>query len=197
MSGGKVSGPQASRAIFLAGFMAAGKTTVGRMLGARLHAGFVDLDERITERARRSILEIFQNSGEDAFRQLETEALREVLNSAPPGGLLVIALGGGTLEKEENREIIRSGDHALIFLDAPVEELYRRCSPASADKVRPLAAVEENFRRLHAKRRPQYLSAGLRVNTQEKPPEQAAAEIERWLQQRWPQPISGRAREKN
>ena len=85
MSGGKVSGPQASRAIFLAGFMAAGKTTVGRMLGARLHAGFVDLDERITERARRSILEIFQNSGEDAFRRLETEALRDVLSSAAPG----------------------------------------------------------------------------------------------------------------
>jgi shikimate kinase len=196
MSGGKVSGPQASRAIFLAGFMAAGKTTVGRMLAARLQAGFVDLDERITERERRSILEIFQNSGEDAFRDLETEALRDVLGSAPPGGLLVIALGGGTLEREENRNIIRSGDHALIFLDAPVAELFRRCSPATGNEARPLATNEENFRKLYAQRQPQYLSAGLRVNTQDKPPQHATAEIERWLKQRWPQPISGRAREK-
>src|SRR5437868_1043113 len=120
----KVTRSQAGRAIFLTGFMAAGKTTVGRLLAEQLHARFVDLDERIMEREGQSIAQIFAQAGEATFRKIETAALRDVLSSAALHKVVVIALGGGTLEKAENRKIIQGGENALVLLDAPVDELY-------------------------------------------------------------------------
>ena len=72
-------------AIILVGFMGAGKTTVGRLLARRLRWQFVDLDDRICDSERRSVPEIFRDSGEEHFRRVESECLREVLEN--PGSL--------------------------------------------------------------------------------------------------------------
>ena len=82
------------RAVFLVGFMAAGKTTVGQELARRLGWDFVDLDARIESCERQSIPEIFRERGESGFRLAETGALRDLLTgSLQPN--CVVALGGG------------------------------------------------------------------------------------------------------
>lgn len=89
--------------LVLAGFMGTGKSTVGRLLAARLGVPFVDLDQRVESRQGRSVSEIFAREGEGAFRAAETRALEEAL-ALPERS--VIALGGGTLHQAENRALL-------------------------------------------------------------------------------------------
>jgi len=77
--------------IFLIGFMASGKTTVGRLLAERLDWTFVDLDKVIEDEAERTVAEIFASEGEPGFRKRETEALRDVVKRRK----VVVATGGG------------------------------------------------------------------------------------------------------
>ena len=72
--------------IFLIGFMASGKTTVGRLLAERLEWAFVDLDKLIEDGAAQTVADIFAAEGEAGFRKRETEALREVASAAEDGG---------------------------------------------------------------------------------------------------------------
>ncbi|MFY9843041.1 MAG: shikimate kinase, partial [Terriglobales bacterium] len=81
------------RAVFLVGFMACGKSTVGQELARRLDWDFVDLDERIEWRERQTISEIFRQRGEEGFRLAETSALCDLTDSLERD--TVIALGGG------------------------------------------------------------------------------------------------------
>ena len=158
----------ASKAVFLVGYMGAGKTTVGRLLAKQLGWEFLDLDEQITTRNRRSVAEIFETAGEDGFRRVESEALREVLRDlTPDSGPKVIALGGGTLSAPSNLELVRGSDMVLVYLDAPVTELYRRCS--QQDVVRPLQGTEAEFRARYEQRRNSYRAANITVNTIGKP----------------------------
>src|SRR5438105_14341037 len=127
-------------AIFLVGFMGAGKTTVGRILAERLGWRFIDLDDAIEAHEGRTIAEIFQASGESEFRRAEAEALRsriEQLDSAHPA---VVALGGGAYAQELNRKLIRGMAQPAVFLDAVADDLMVRCGKDSLE--RPLMADE-------------------------------------------------------
>jgi shikimate kinase len=150
------------RAVFLVGFMGAGKTSVGRALAR--HAGwhFVDLDDRIQARERRTVSEIFEQSGEAAFRRAEREALAELLKQHD-GKPLIAALGGGAYAQEEIVALLAESDAMVVFLDASPDELWRRCSTDVI--VRPLRREEWEFRRLYDLRRPRYLKASLLVET--------------------------------
>src|SRR5271169_4974862 len=119
--------PQAGtdRAVFLVGFMGAGKTSVGRSLGHRLGWSFEDLDDRIEARAGRSIPEIFRDLGVTEFRRLETTSLRDLLRELDAGPR-VVALGGGAFAQPENVAMLELAGVPVIFLDGPVEELFRR-----------------------------------------------------------------------
>jgi shikimate kinase len=81
--------------VFLTGFMGSGKTTVGRLLAARLSLPFVDLDETIERRAGLAVREIFALHGEPVFRQLEHEALRSILEHEPEevAGRIALLIG--------------------------------------------------------------------------------------------------------
>ena len=85
-----------TRRIVILGFMACGKTTVGKELARQLSCGFVDLDSFISSREGRSPAEIITQDGQAAFRELETLALRDVLQNRQAH---VISLGGGTWMK--------------------------------------------------------------------------------------------------
>jgi shikimate kinase len=167
----EVSAPAAGRekpvrAVFLVGFMGAGKTSVGRALAR--HAGwhFVDLDDRIQARERRTVSEIFEQSGEAAFRRAEREALAELLKQQHDGKPLIAALGGGAYAQEEIVALVAESDAMVVFLDASPDELWRRCN---TDVIaRPLRREESEFRRLYDLRRSRYLKASLLVGTEGK-----------------------------
>jgi shikimate kinase len=169
------------RAVCLVGFMGAGKSSVGSALGRQLDWTFVDLDERIQVREGRSIEEMFRQSGEPEFRRAEHVALRELLlnvGSSPT----VIALGGGAFVQAENVALLGEAGIPTVFLDAPVEELYRRCQEQPLD--RPLRRDQDQFRLLHTARRPGYMTAMLRIETSGKDVETVATEVANCLQLR-------------
>lgn len=143
--------------------MGAGKTSVGRALSRKLGWRFEDLDDRIQAREGRTIPEIFQRSGEAHFRRSEVDALRELLGESESRPV-VAALGGGAFAQEEIASLLAQAGGTTIFLDASPEELWRRC--ASDVVERPLRCAEAEFRELYEARRPRYLRAQMRIETQ-------------------------------
>jgi shikimate kinase len=139
----KISGETGShtlpfKRVVLTGFMGSGKTTVGLLLAERLGWKFVDLDDEIERRESRTVAEIFAQSGEALFRRLETEALRSALGVSNA----VIALGGGAIEAQTNRDLLAGSDQTLtVLLTAPFVTLYDRCLRQGSEQsaaVRPL-----------------------------------------------------------
>jgi shikimate kinase len=170
-------------AVFLVGFMGAGKSSVGRALGQRLNWIFEDLDDRIERRQGQSVTEIFGSGGEQAFRRAERAALQEVLEDLPRGPSRIIALGGGAFVQKRNAALLKAAGAPTIFLDAPVEELWRRCQE-QAKKVgaqRPLLGSTEQFCALYDARRNGYSKASLRIETGSRSVEEIANEIARTL----------------
>jgi shikimate kinase len=167
-----------ARSIFLVGFMGAGKSSVGLALSRKLGWPFEDLDERIAAEEGRSVEQIFQESGEAAFRQLEHSALRALIQDMD-GSPKVVAVGGGAFANANNAALLQEAGLTAVFLDAPVEELFRRCEEQPVK--RPLRRDLEEFRRLYNARRPHYLKAELRIETGGKDVESVVAEAIRNL----------------
>ena len=106
----------------LIGARGSGKSTIGRRLADQLWLSFIDVDEQVVRRAGKTIRDIFEQDGEERFRQLETEVIREAV--ALPDH--VMALGGGSLMAEENRSVLRDRGHKLFYLRCDPKELARR-----------------------------------------------------------------------
>jgi shikimate kinase len=162
------------RTVFLVGFMGAGKTSVGRALSHRLGLSFEDLDDRIQNRKRKTIEQIFRESGEAEFRRAETAALRELLAELRRSPC-VVALGGGAFVRADNAALIEEAKVHTVFLDAPVEELLRRCQ--QEEKERPLRQNPKQFCDLYEKRRQSYMKAALRIETSGKDVDTVVAEV--------------------
>jgi shikimate kinase len=165
--------------VFLVGFMGAGKSSVGRALGERLNWVFEDLDNRIEAREGRTVAEIFRDSGESEFRRAERAALEAVLLELRGGGARIVALGGGAFVQKDIAALLKEFGAPTIFLDAPVEELWQRCSTQAAKSgaERPLLRNREHFRELYVTRRRSYAKALLKIQTGGRPVETIAAEI--------------------
>ena len=137
--------------IYLVGMMGAGKSTIGSILGQKLNYRFFDTDVLIERVAGKTIPELFATEGEEYFRDLETQILKEVSayhHSA-------IATGGGIIQKPINWSYLRQG--LIVWLDVDVEILKKRLS---GDPNRPLAGLLES---LLEERRPFYSHADLHV----------------------------------
>jgi shikimate kinase len=175
--------PASPNAVFLVGFMGAGKSSVGRALGQQLNWVFEDLDDRIERREGRKIADIFRDSGEEEFRRAEHAALRQVIDEFRGGGVKVIALGGGAFVQEKNAKLLSESAVSTVFLDAPVEELWRRCSEQAreAGAERPLLRSPQQFRELHQTRCNSYARASVRIQTGGRSVESIAAEIAKKL----------------
>jgi shikimate kinase len=167
------------RCVVLIGFMGAGKTTVGSALAKSLRWTFVDLDDLIEQREHKRVAEIFASSGEADFREMESAALAALLQDRNSGNDLVLALGGGAFVQKRNRETLSSAGAITVLLEAPVEELRRRCQAEL--KARPLAIDDSSFASLYAARRANYALARYAVQTLNKTVQQVAAEIEQLL----------------
>jgi shikimate kinase len=142
--------------IFLLGFMASGKSTVGPRLAARLDRRFIDLDRVIETKAGCSIAELIAREGEERFRRIESETLREEASR----DAAVIAPGGGAITRRENRELMsRLG--VTIWLDAPFELCWRRIQQDGA--TRPLAPNEASAKARYEQRAPLYRQAAIRI----------------------------------
>jgi shikimate kinase len=165
--------------IVITGFMGAGKTTVGAALAERLRCRLIDLDQFIERREGRAPQVIIDEEGESRFREIETEALREVLQT---GNARVIALGGGTWTLERNRTLISEHDGYVLWLDAPFELCWQRIESESGS--RPLSRDFDNARELYDRRRAVYDQAALRIEVSEdKSTAMIASEIIEALQQ--------------
>ncbi|MFM9949031.1 MAG: shikimate kinase [Saprospiraceae bacterium] len=115
--------------IFLTGFMGSGKSYTGRRLSEALGIPFVDLDTWIENQEGQSIQTIFEKSGEAAFRQIEREALHQMIEY----GQAVIACGGGAPCFFDNMEWMNR--HGItVYLQTPVDELCRRLLPEMAHR---------------------------------------------------------------
>lgn len=115
--------------ICLVGFMGCGKSTLGKLLSNVLDKTYVDLDEYIEAENNSLIAEIFSSYGEQYFRQLENEALKNVLKSEVD----IIATGGGIISVEENIELLKECN--TFYLEHDFDTLYNRIS---GDSLRPL-----------------------------------------------------------
>ncbi len=142
--------------IVLVGFMGAGKTTIGYLLAEKLGIPFVDIDILIERRERRSVTQIFVESGEQAFRQMEHDTIVETLN----GPDAVVALGGGAVEHPGTRLILESA--MVVYLEVDYDEAVLRIGH---DTYRPMMA-NPNVRDIYNRRLPFYRQvASLVVNT--------------------------------
>jgi shikimate kinase len=154
--------------------MGAGKTSVGRALAGDLGWDFVDLDERIVARTGRSVAAIFAEDGEPAFRSMEHGELRALIGELDLRNRIV-SLGGGAWSQPANIALLKNASLSVIFLDAPVEELWRRCKAQPG--LRPLLQNERGFRDLYMARRSAYLEGTFRVETHERPVEDIVRHI--------------------
>ena len=162
--------PHAPHRIALIGFMGSGKTTVGRLVASRLGYRFLDLDTLIVENAGKSIREIFDQDGEDVFRQIETEALYSLREMHR----LVIATGGGAPIRQENQEFFENLADTF-YLEVSYEEFLKR---TGKDYSRPLLdRTEKQLKRLYESRLSIYRSLGRSISTNRKKPEEIAAKI--------------------
>ena len=159
--------------IYLTGFMGSGKSTVGRLLAARLgNLPFVDLDEEVERRAGMRVREIFEQQGEPVFRRMEREALEATLTLPD----VVVATGGGTVTFEVNARLIRDGGLS-VWLNPPFATIVARVGGLGKED-RPLFRNETQALALYRERLPAYRRADLTVDmAPQEGPEEIAARI--------------------
>ena len=120
--------------IFLIGYMGSGKTTVGKLLAARLGYSFIDMDVHIEEKLFKSVSQIFAEFGEEQFRLLEQQSLHEIAQFDHA----VISTGGGAPCYFDNMDYM-NGRGYTVYLKLSPEELAERLETSHANK-RPLLA---------------------------------------------------------
>lgn len=164
--------------LYLIGMMGSGKTTVGQLLAEQLGYRFFDTDAVIEQVAGRSISQIFAESGEAEFRQLESQVLSELSAYTR----LAIATGGGIILRRENWSYLRHG--IVVWLDVPLEQLQVRLQ---ADTTRPLLQAPDlatKLQTLMGQRQALYAQADVRVEyAAGDTPEQVAMRAIEQLQQ--------------
>lgn len=162
-----------SHPVFLCGMMGSGKSTIGEHLAKELSMPFTDLDSVIEESEGMTIPEIFNQEGEEGFREIEKKQILKVTGSAEG----VVALGGGALQ---NQQIV---DHLklygwLVYIDASQVEILDRLSGTSG---RPMLdnseEIEQRISSLFDERLKFYKQAHFSIQTEKKPVEQVTTEI--------------------
>jgi shikimate kinase len=167
---GDVSLPD--RSVVLVGLMGAGKSCVGRKLGARLGRPFVDADVEIEAAAGCTINEIFERLGEAAFRDGERRVMARLLDGPPA----IIASGGGAFIEAETRALIIDKGIS-IWLRADLDVLVKRTAGRTHRPILNMGEPREVLRKLIDKRYPIYAEADLIVDTLDQPADQTVDQV--------------------
>lgn len=165
------------RHVALVGFMASGKTTIGRKLARRLGVPFVDTDAVIV-RDHGPIVEIFSSDGEESFRRHETAVIGEVL-ARPEAS--VIALGGGALTLAQNRKLLEASAYRVFIKISPKQILAR---VRRSREVRPMLGPAPTLMRvkaLYQQRLPDYATSDRVVDAEHRNDREVVDEIVSWL----------------
>jgi len=168
--------------IALVGYRGTGKSTVARLLAQKLGMELVELDRLIDERAGERIPEIVSRFGWEKFRSLETELLAEVVQKDN----VVFDLGGGVVEREENRELIKK--HCLvIWLKASPEMIVKRIKDQMHRPSLTGKSFTDEVPEVLKRREPLYRSvAQLELDTESRTPEELAEQIAAYLKSQMP-----------
>lgn len=158
--------------IVLCGFMGSGKTTVGRVLARYSGYEFVDMDNYIEKTQGMKIPEIFDQYGEPGFRQIETQACRDL--GATDGR--VIATGGGALLKEENADALRKNG-TIFFLDPPFHSILSRLRASKVPRPVIMCKTDAEIRAIYDARIGAYVRNSDVRMTLSAPPQEFALEI--------------------
>ena len=161
-----------NRRIVIVGFMGCGKTTVAQALAERLGYDTIDLHSVITRTEGRSPAEIIREESEEVFREIETQALHDVLANR---NACVIALGGGTWTIERNRELIGQHNCLTVWLDFAFETCWQRIT-SSGKTNRPLAPDRQKAYELYQTRQSLYQLASVRMKATDADPVEAIVE---------------------
>ncbi|MFV0540078.1 MAG: shikimate kinase [Aestuariibaculum sp.] len=130
--------------VILIGYMASGKSTIGKILAKKLNCEFLDLDNYIESQENMVISDIFKSKGEIYFRKAETKYLKKVLNTKSK---LVLSLGGGVPCYNNNMQLILTAKNAVsVYLKASISTLANRLKNESAN--RPIIAHIDNEEQL-------------------------------------------------
>ena len=140
--------------IALTGFMGVGKSSVARHLSHLLETERADLDARIESAQGKTIAQFIDLMGEAKFRDVETLALKELLQNSRPG---VLSLGGGTWTIPGNRELIRSAGYRVVWLESTFDQCWLNIK--FSRKERPLGRDKESTRQLFHQRQKDYCLA--------------------------------------
>lgn len=168
------------RPIVLVGLMGTGKSTVGRKLASILGKNFVDADDAIEDAAQLSIAEIFQQFGEEYFRDGERRVIARLLEEHDG----VIATGGGAFINEQTRTLILNKAIA-VWIDCEIDILVERTGRKNTRPLLRGGDPHEILTRLHMERKPFYSQAHVRIGSENGPHHQTAMAIieaiDRWL----------------
>jgi len=159
--------------IFLYGPSGTGKSTIGKVLAKNLGLPLIDLDHVVEANAGMSIPQIMKQKGETAFRDLETAALKEIANESES----IVALGGGALLREENRQFAESHGRVVLLI-AELDTLYQRLSESSSKRPLLVGDLREELFSMLAKRGEHYNSFPLRVQVDGKHVEENAFRVQ-------------------
>lgn len=155
--------------IVLTGFMGSGKSTAGPLIAQRLGWTFIDVDNIIEAEAGTTIAQIFATKGEPAFRDLEHATIARLAQEHN----LVLAPGGGAIEREETRNLLlNSPGTLLVHLEVKLETTLTRCS--GTEGTRPVLADQANLAARYERRLPLYRTAHVSILSDDKNPDEVA-----------------------
>jgi shikimate kinase len=181
--GSELAGQLGQQTVVLIGMMGAGKSSVGRRLASRLQVPFVDADTEIETAANQKISDMFDQFGEDYFRQGEKRVIARLLDEGPQ----VLATGGGAYMDDETRALV--GEKGIsVYIDAPLELLMSRVRRRSNRPLLKTADPEATMRELLDKRVPIYSTADICVRSRDVPHSEVVDDIvdalDRYISQR-------------
>lgn len=161
------------RKITLIGMMGSGKTTIGKILSEQTGISAIDLDNFIENKENESISEIFKTKGEQYFRTVEANTIKELTQTTSSQ---ILSLGGGTFENEQTRELLLKNS-TVIYLETTPEEIFKRIKKTNNRPLLKNNMTIEKISEIMTKRKNNYNLAHHKILTDGKTPSKIAEEI--------------------